>query len=183
MKQLVLTVALLALVGFGAAATVSAQEMPSGPPEEMKKLAFLVGEWDVDMDMNMGDTVENWVKSKGTCTYRYRLDGAALEMLFKSEYMGMPFTGLGTECYDRETGQWQTTWIDGMAGHITLYTGSRGEGKSTFTGSEHWQGQKYLSRISTFDETESSFNWTMEMSMDDGKTWVLSGKATYTKKK
>lgn len=183
MKQSILAVALLTLVGLVAAATVSAQDMPSGPPEEMKKLAFLVGEWDVDMEMNMGDTVENWVKSPGTCTYRYLLDGSAMEMSFKSEYMGMPFIGLGTECFDRETGQWQMSWIDNMAGRLILYTGVHGDGKAVFTGADLWQGQKYLARISTFDETEVSFKWTMEMSKDGGKTWALSGKATYTKKK
>lgn len=182
MKRLMLFVALLAMLGLGSAA-VSAQEMPTGPPEEMKQLAWLVGEWDVDMDMNMGDTVESWVNSKGTCTYQYVLGGYALSFRYESEFMGNPFIGLGTECYDRETGNWQMSWIDNMAGRMNLYTGALGDNKAVFTGTDVWQGQEYLARLTTYDETDAKFMWMVEMSTDGGKSWAITGKATYTKKK
>jgi hypothetical protein len=181
MKRTMLSATLLAMIILGVAA-VSAEDMPTGPPKEMKQLAFLVGEWDVDMDMNMGDTVENWVNSKGTCTYEYILDGAALGFRYESEFMGSPFIGEGIECYDRESKEWQMSWIDNMAGRLNLYTGELGENGAVFTTIDKWQGQEYLARLSTYDETETTFMWKMEMSMDGGKTWAVGGKATYTKK-
>jgi len=44
-------------------------------------------------------------------------------------------------------------------------------------------GQKWLSRITTFNEKPESFDWKMESSMDAGKTWMTVGTATYTKRK
>ena len=175
----IVTAALLVCLLVGT--NVAAQEMPSGPPEEMKKLASLEGEWDVVMEFNEGDTVETWVKSEGSCRYSYILGGAAMQMEFTSEYMQMPFHGLGVECFDRETGQWQMTWLDNMGARFTLYNGVHSDDRSVFTAEDIWQGQKYLSRISTIKESDTSFRWSMEMSMDGGKTWTESGKAVYTK--
>ncbi|MDH3892526.1 MAG: DUF1579 domain-containing protein [candidate division Zixibacteria bacterium] len=181
MKRLTLILVMLALVGLSYQ-SVSAQDWPTGPPEEMKQLEYLVGVWDVEMEWNMGDTVENWVKSTGTCTYRYVLDGAALEMLFETEFLDDSFTGLGTECYDRETKSWQMSWVDNMGGRLTLYKGSHADGKAVFTGTDVWQGMEYLSRITSTDESKAKFDWTSEMSMDGGETWAVAGKAIYTKR-
>ena len=182
MKSMHRVVTIVLLITVWTAVSALAQEMPVGPPEEMKQLAWLEGDWDVVMEFKEGDTVEVWTKSEGTCHYQYILGGGAMQMEYKSEYMQMPFEGLGIECFDRETGHWQTVWLDNMGCRVSVMTGRRGDGKSVYTGQDIWQGQKYMSRMSTFDETETSFNWTMEMSTDGGKTWVPNGRATYTKK-
>jgi len=179
LRQIIPAVLLTSLL---TAMTAVAQEMPAGPPEEMKKLAFLEGEWDAAMEWKMSDTVETWTKSAGVCRYHYILNGAVMQMEFTSLDTLMPFVGLSLECFDRETGQWQTIWIDNLGSRMTLLTGIRGDGKAVFTGQDRWQGQTFLSRTSTFDETDTSFNWTVEMSTDGGKTWITNGKATYTKK-
>jgi len=164
------------------AAVATAQDMPSGPPEEMKKLAFYEGDWDIAMEWKMSDTEDVWTKSAATAHYEYVLDGAAMRMDFTSLDTLMPFTGLGLECYDRELGQWQYMWVDNLGSRIVLFTGVLGDGKAVYTGEDRWQGMTFLSRMSIFDVTDTGFKWTMEMSVDGGKTWQPSGRATYTKK-
>ncbi len=164
-------------------ASMAQEEMPPmGPPEEMKALAFLVGEWEADMEWLM-DTTQGWVPSKGTCTYSYILDGAVMQMDFRSEMMGMPFNGFAFETYDRENKKWQSTWMDNMGARITLMTGTRANNGSVFFGNEKYLGEAYDMRMSTSNETEKSFEWIMEQSWDGGKTWKETGRASYKKKK
>jgi len=164
-------------------ASMAQDEMPPmGAPEEMKALAFLVGDWVAEMEWLM-DTTQGWVKSNGTCTYSYVLDGAAMQMDFQSEMTGMPFKGIAFETYDRESKVWQSTWIDNMGARTTLMTGSRENNGSVFEGEEKYQGKNSQMRMYTFNETSTSYDWKMEQSMDGGKTWMESGRAKYTKKK
>ncbi len=155
---------------------------PMGPPPQMKDISFLVGDWDVAMKMNMGDTSDNWVESKGTCKYTNIIDGCAIQMFYEGEFGGMKFAGTGITCYDRETGKWQSAWIDNMGARIGLYEGDRVNGVMTLTAKDRYAGQQFLSRNTTYNETEKSFDWKMETSRDDGKTWKTMGLATYTKR-
>jgi hypothetical protein len=147
----------------------------------MKELNHLVGDWDIKGRYKMDPTAD-WQDYSGACTYSYIADGAILNMKYHSQMMGMEFVGMGWQCWDREKKEWQTTWADNMSGRISMYTGTKKDGKTVFTGEDLWQGQAFKSRMSTFDETETSFKWTMEHSMDGGQTWYTSMEATYTKK-
>ena len=155
---------------------------PMGPPPEMQDLSFLVGDWDVNMRMGMNPDTTTWETSTGTCTYAYILDGAVMQMNYEGTAMGMPFLGMGLQCFDRETGLWQVTWSDNMSARISLYTGKKENGKIVVTGEDLYYGQKFLSRLTTFNETKTSFDWTMEYSTDGGKTFLPSAFATYTKR-
>lgn len=157
---------------------------PMGPPPEMKEIAFLVGTWDVAMEWRMTPESE-WIPSPGKATYMYVLDGAAMHMNYSGE-MGPdmpPFAGSMIQCYNREMKKWQSAWVDNMAAQISYYTGDMVGDTVTLSGEDIYGGQKMLSRVRTFNHTETSFDWTMENSMDGGKTFWLSGKAKYTKTK
>lgn len=158
-----------------------AEMPPMGAPEEMKHLAFLVGDWKVASKWRMDYKSEEWTESEATCNYAYILDGCAMQFTYKGDIQGMPFMGMGVQTYDRETKKWQTTWLDNMAARSTLYTGDRKEGTTVFYGDDIYAGMKMMSRMTTWDETETSFKWKMEQSMDGGKTWMVGGEATYTK--
>jgi hypothetical protein len=181
----VLLLAFAAIVGLQAQEQGEGQQaMPQmGPPPEMKEISHLVGKWDVDMQWRNQPPDTGWMPAGGTAEYEYILDGAALRFDFHSEVMGMPMHGLGIQCYDRETDQWQMVWIDNLGARISYSEGTEQEGKTVLVGKEVWQGQEYLSRVTTFNETDTSFDWTMEMSQDGGETWFVTGKATYTKVK
>lgn len=158
-------------------------QMVTGAPAQMKEIAYLEGNWDVDMQwQNMEDTTK-WDNSKGICTYRYILDGCAMECLLTSDMSGIPVSGYMLTSYDREKSEWQSIWIDNMGSRMSFYTGNKNDGNMILIGEEMWQGQKYLSRTVIFNETPTSFEWTMDNSYDGGKTWQTIEKAKYTKSK
>ena len=159
-----------------------AEEMPlMGPPEQMKELAFLEGTWDVKGKFRMAPD-SAWQEYSAVSTYTYILDGAALRHDFHMPWMGMEMTGLGLQCYDRETQEWQAIWSDNFGGRLSLYSGFRKNGKTVLLGEDKMGGQTFLTRITSWDETDTSFQWTMEHSMDGGKSWYTSMDAAYTKK-
>lgn len=175
------------LFAFGILASVNAQEEgampPMGAPDEIKEISWLAGEWDVKMSWVMAPGDTNWVSTDGFAEYSYSLDSCMLSMTFSSDFMGMPFNGVMYQTFDRHTNMFQTVWIDNMGARMSYYTG-KNEGDSTvMSGNEIDEtGKEVLGRITTYNETESKFDWKMEMSSDGGKTWWLSGKAVYTKK-
>jgi len=156
---------------------------PMGAPEQMKELTFLEGFWNVNMEWRDNDNSEIWNKEKAACSCKYVLSGCAMETRYQGTMMGMPFEGYMLDCYDRDKQQWQSLWIDNMGGKMSFYTGGKDGEKRVLTGEEMWQGQKYLSRVTTFNYTVTSYEWTMENSFDNGQTWQVVGKATYTKRK
>lgn len=161
------------------------QMPPTGPPPEMKALANLVGNWEYTMKMKMDPSSDQFQDVKMTCKMAYILDGAAMTMEHESVdlMMGMKFKGFGIETYDREKKEWQMTWTDNMTGRTAVSTGQRTDSAATFTGQDVMMGQPYLSRVSMSNCKPTSFDWKMEMSIDQGKTWNVMGTATFTKLK
>ena len=161
------------------------QMPPMGPPAEMKELASLVGNWEYTMKLKMDPTSDQFQDIRMTCKMAYILDGAALTMEHESVdlMMGMKFKGFGIETYDREKKEWQMTWTDNMTGRTGIYTGQRTDSTAVFTGEDLMMGQKLISRVSMSNLKPTSFDWKMEMSMDQGKTWTTSATATYAKSK
>ncbi|MFZ5980391.1 MAG: DUF1579 family protein [Candidatus Zixiibacteriota bacterium] len=154
---------------------------PMGPPPEIQELSGLIGTWDVAMKFRWAPTDTIWEESKGTCVFSYAADGAVLMMVFESEMQGTPFVGLSLQCFDRETNKWQSVWTDNMGARISFYTGDKAADKIVMTGEELYQGVKSIGRLTTYNLTETSFDWLMETSYDGGKTYAVMGSARYTK--
>jgi hypothetical protein len=161
----------------------SAETQPMGAPEQMKEIAFLAGVWNVDMEWRDQEDPDKWIQEKGVCTYKSIMKGYAMEMKFQGTMMGKPFQGYMIQSYDRDRGQWQTMWLDSYNGRMSFYTGNMHGDTLSVSSDEIWQGTEYISRMSTFNHTPESFDWTMESSFDGGQTWTVDGKAVYTKKK
>ena len=187
MKKILLNSTFMVVILFSMIATVNAQDemgaMPEmGAPAELKAMAWMVGEWNVVADFRMEENSE-WINSTATAVYKFSVDGCVLEMDYDSELMGMHFKGNLLETYDRLNKQYQSCWTDNMNGRISYYTGYRSGDSTILSGDEYFpDGTKYISRIITFNETDTSFEWHSETSNDGGKTFWLSGKAKYTKK-
>jgi len=183
-KRMVGTILMIALsAAWSMAQEPTEKEMPPmGAPQQMKELAFLEGFWNVDMEWRDNENPETWNKEKAVCSCKSILSGCAIETKFQGTMMGMPFEGYMLDSYDRDKQQWQSLWIDNMAGKMSFYTGNKDSDKMILTGEEMWQGQKYFSRITTFNYTPTSYEWTMENSFDNGQTWQAVGKAKYTKR-
>ena len=164
-----------------AEAEVTGQMPVMGPPEEMKQMEYMVGLWKVDGKMWMDPTNDEPMAFTATAEFEYELDGAVLEMEYISEMMGMPFRGMSYTTYDRERKEWQDTWMDNLTGRQMMMTGQEENGQRVMTGVDFFQGMEYLTRNTSFNITETSFDWKMEQSTDGGKTWFTSMAATYTK--
>jgi hypothetical protein len=159
------------------------QGMPAmGAPPEMKAMAFLIGDWDVAMKMLESDTAKVMTEFKGVSHCTSMLDGCMYQMAFETDYGGMIMKGLCFMTFDRETGNWQNVWVDNMIGRIALYEGKMQNDTITLAGKDLYQGKEYLTRLKTFNITPTKYDWLMESSLDGGKTYIVMGTATYTKR-
>ncbi len=188
MKKLsLLVVLLLSGITFLAIADDTkeeAQQMPPmGPPEQMKESAYLVGTWDADTKILMDPSTDEWTDAKAVSVYEYVAGGACMQMTYTSSMMGMEFHGVSMSVYDREMGEWHDTWVDNMSGRISNFTGNFIDGNMVMTGEDIMMGQKTLKRMTVSDITDTTFNWKMETSYDDGATWSTGMTASYTKRK
>ena len=154
---------------------------PMGPPAEMKKLEPMNGQYTVRFSYKMDPMSPEWTETEATAELSTVAGGGAQQLLFQGEMMGTPFTGIGLTSYDRETGKWQTTWVDSMGARISMYTGDFEDGKIVVMGKDLNQGMTFHSRLTTYNITEAGFDWKYEMSMD-GTNYAEAAKATYTRK-
>ena len=152
-----------------------------GAPPQMKEISFLVGFWDVAMQVKMAPEAP-WMETKAVSTCSLVLDGCAMQSTFEGDMAGMPMKGIMFTCFNRTTGKWQASWIDNFGAAISLYEGELKDGKLIFAGEDKMPQGTMLTRITQFNMTNTKFDWLMENSMDGGKTWFESMKAVYTKR-
>jgi len=188
MKKLMILFLALTLVAAGVSLLaqreqpVEGEMPPMGPPPEMQELTGLVGTWEVVMKSKWDPNDTAWTETKGVCEFKMVAGGAVLMMDYKGEMMGMPFLGVSVQCFDRETGKWQSAWTDNLGARISVYEGVKEGDKLVMVGEELWQGQKSLGRISTYNLTDNSFDWMMESSYDGGETFAVMATAKYTQR-
>ena len=176
----------LVIIGGAVAAQpetkADAPAMAMGAPPEMKQVAFMVGTWDAVMSMKMSPEAP-WMEFTGITTSAMIVDGCALKSEFEASMMGMMFKGFSTMTYNRNTGKWQTAWIDNMGAAVSLYEGDFKDGKFVVSGKDLLTGGKtMLTRITSYNITDTKYDWMQENSMDDGATWMTSMKGVYTKR-
>ena len=151
-----------------------------GAPAEMKALAPMDGSYDVLVKFKMAPD-QPWTESKAKATVEQVLDGCAQRMTFEGTMMGMPMHGISYLVYNRETKEWQTTWIDNFMASMSYYTGKMENGALTVSGVDHMMGMEFHSRATTYDMTDTGFKWKMEQSMDGGKAWAEMMAMEYTR--
>lgn len=182
LSWLVVVCMVLAMAAQPSVAQEGAEEMAEmGPPAEMQSLEYLVGTWDVKMESRADPADTAWLPAEGVITYKYAAGGAAMFSEYVSPMGEMQFYGISVQCYDRATQQWQVTWTDNMSARITLLTGPKEKGKTVLVGDDRWGDMEFKSRVTSYNETPTSFDWTYEMSFD-GENWELMGRAKYTKR-
>jgi hypothetical protein len=186
-KVSVMTILALAVLALGVpvfaqetADSAAPQMPPMGPPAELQQMAKMAGSWDYAGEMRMSPDAP-WTPHTAYNVNSFVCGGAAFQTDFTGPMMGMEMKGLGLTMYDRETGKWQTIWIDNIAARISYYEGDFKDGKLVFSGQDKMQGQTMYTRITYFDITDTTHKFLMENSMD-GQTWFVSMQGTYTKK-
>jgi hypothetical protein len=188
MKKLAMTVGMMLVMLMAVTAMAEDKKpegqppMEMGAPPQMKQIDFMIGIWDVDMQYRMSPDAE-WEETNAVNTNDLILDGCVLESTFEGDMGGAAMNGLSLVTYNRGLGKWQTTWMDNMGMGISLYTGSFADGKMIFAGKDVMPGgAEMMSRITSYNITDTKYDWMMENSTDNGQTWYTSMKATYTKR-
>jgi hypothetical protein len=155
------------------------EQPPMGPPEEIKLLEPMVGNWTFKGEMIAHPGAEP-EPLEATAVIAYVCGGAALQFEYTGDMMGMTLHGLSLTTYNSETAEWQEVWTDNFGGRFSIYSGTFEDGRLVVGGTELHMGQTMHSRITRWDMTEASFQWQMETSMD-GEEWSVSMSGTYTK--
>ena len=152
-----------------------------GPPQQIKDMAFMVGDWVYKGRMRM-DPAAEWIEHEAQVHCEYVAGGGALMTEFNGMMLGMEMHGFGLTAYDREKGEWQDTWVDNWGGRISFYTGKDQDGKRVTSGTDMMGGKPISTRNTTYDITDTNFKWMMENSLD-GENWFTSMEGEYIKKK
>lgn len=179
-------VVLQAIVLAGSPITVSLASEPEpqmemGRPAQMDQIAYMLGEWNVAIEMRMAPDAP-FAPTTGEATVTATLDGCVQQTDFRADVMGMPLKGLELTTFNRQTGQFESIWVDNFSGNIAILRGGFDEGRLVMTGVNNMMGQEVSMRGTGEKRSESEVYWTMDESYDGGKTWTTSMKMTYTRK-
>jgi len=146
---------------------------------QLKKIAFLVGHWDVIMAVK-SDPRADWVENRGESVFAWILDDTVLEQTYKGSLMGRPFLGIGHLAFNRFSGKWQHTWSDNAAGILSIYEGNFGEKDLVVIGRETTGPASFSVRVSWYNIADGKFDWMLETSVD-GHDWTAVMKAVYVR--
>lgn len=128
--------ALCLLAGLLLAAPLAAQAPETQPSAEQQAMiaamtpgsphAFLaeqVGTWNATMKI-WTDPAAPPIETTGTLEREMILGGRVLKEVLVTEFMGMPFHGVGHTGYDNVTGQYWSTWFDNLSTGVFTMTGT-----------------------------------------------------------
>ena len=95
--------------------------MTPGPPHKMIEQSN--GEWTEEISMWMAPGTEP-MKTTGKCVNTMILGGRYQQSTHSSNFMGMPFEGIGILAYDNARRVLQSSWIDNMGTGIMYMEGT-----------------------------------------------------------
>jgi hypothetical protein len=131
MKILIALSALLATsFGFSTQDPQDPMEMPK-PGAEHKLLTRHAGDWDAVVIMAGPDG--NEVREKASMSTRVVPGGFHTIDEFRGSYMGMPFTGHGTNSYCQARNKYVVSWLDSMTSSPLTLMGDYDQKANTMT--------------------------------------------------
>lgn len=171
------------LAGLVVAPTVRAQAPPPQPGPEHKLLQDEAGTWDAVVEMAMPDGTKS--TSKGVQVDTVGCGGMCLVTDFKSDMMGMPFTGHGMTTWDPYKKKYVGSWSDSMSSGLALTEGTYdAAAKSTTSWMEARDMNGNLGKMRSVVEYPDADHKTMTAFMPgpDGKE-MPGMKISYTRRK
>jgi hypothetical protein len=152
-------------------ANVANPERSNGRPDQTL-LNQMIGDWDVDYAIY--DEHGNVRHYLGSATYRWILDGTAIQEIWTSNYHDRKAQPYGTtiEFYDARREHWTAIWIYPEKGMYYSLSGGATAGSIVLSGSDQ---EGVMQRWSTGNFRGNSFVGRFEASKDGGKTWRMVG--------
>lgn len=158
-----------------------------GPAEQLSQLDFLLGKWDVAIDIEKKDQPQQHYK--GTAQVIELLDGVAFQESLTIEIEDKVMRMLTVFSYDRQKNVFRVARLDSSMGMLDVMEGNFNEdGKLVITNENNGTalknyetGASMFARLTLNKLSESKFELAWEMSKDEGKTWQSVGHMTYTR--
>ncbi|MDX1381572.1 MAG: hypothetical protein R3233_10645 [Xanthomonadales bacterium] len=162
------------LIPLGLAAQEAAEPPPSPAScsaPEYRQFDFWVGDWNV----TSGEL------AAGTNSIRRVHGGCALEENWQGAGDG-GVSGSSFNIYDRATGRWHQTWVDGN-GTLLLLDGGLVDGSMVLSGQRPAgeSGGPTLHRITWTPNEDGTVRQLWEASQDDGGSWSVLFDGLYAK--
>jgi hypothetical protein len=170
---------LLLLVTVSASAQTAAQ--PATPPcskSEYRQLDFWVGDWVLTWPGAKAGDPEN----KAANSIRKELGDCVIEENFDGSTNG-GLIGKSVSMYSSVTGKWHQTWVDNQGAYLELVGGWDGKEFHLSREGKNQKGQAVMQRMIFKNITPNAFDWSWEVSNDQGKTWQVQWPIHYTRKK
>ncbi len=177
----VLAVVLLAslVVSYPASAQhgTAAANVSVNAPREASQLDFLVGEWDLNVEVpatTLAAKIHGMPRLVGTWRVRKALDGWGLEDDMKiTDVAGNPKSMVhAVRYFDRNTRRWAISALDVYRGRFSTSTAEWRAGEMHVSGAgRDSDGKTYMIRTRVYDISPSRFKFKQDRSEDQGKTW------------
>jgi len=166
-------------------AAMDAMMKAATPGDAHKKLASMVGTWDVTVKMfpQPGAPAQ---ESKGSSENKWVLGGRWVQENFTGDFMGMPFSGIGYTGYDNIKKQYIGTWMDSMSTSMMASSGTADasgksyEFSSTMDDPMSGKSMPVKSKVTVTDDDHHSME--MWSPGPDGKMFKMM-EINYTRKK
>lgn len=197
LMKMTLAFALVSFLAIGAGVGAVAQddgykdapqhEWTPGPAEQLSQLGFLLGKWDVAIDIENEHQPEQHYKA--TSQVIELLDGVAFQESLTIKIEDKVMSMLTVFAYDRQKDVFRVTRLDSSMGMLDVMEGNFNEyGKLIITNENsgtalknYETGTSMFTRLTLNKLSESKFQVAWEMSKDEGKTWHGVGQMTYTR--
>ncbi len=175
---IVFRVAALLLLLNLAAASQNTPTVRSCSESEYRQLDFWVGEWTLTWPAAKTGDPEN----RASNTIRKELGDCVIEENFDGSNSG-GLIGKSVSMYNSRTGKWHQTWVDNQGAYLELVGGWDGKEFHLWREGKNAKGQQVQQRMIFKNITADSFDWSWEVSKDQGKTWQVQWPIHYTRKK
>jgi hypothetical protein len=169
---------LLLLFTLSAAAQTATSATPPCSQSEYKQLDFWVGEWTLSWPAAKAGDPEN----RAANSIRKELGGCVIEENFDGSTTG-GLIGKSVSMYNSRTGKWHQTWVDNQGAYLELVGGWDGKEFHLWREGMNAQGKMVQQRMIFKNITPNAFDWSWEVSTDDGKTWQVQWPIHYARKK
>ena len=158
------------LILFYFAISLEAQNTKPCTTDEGRQFDFWIGEWDA-----------SWEGGKGVNNVSKILDGCVIFEEFDASFSSK-LVGKSVSVYNPRAGNWQQTWVDNSGGYLD-FIGKWEEDKMILSRSVDIKGVITMQRMIWYNISQDKFDWNWEKSTDNGKTWTVSWKINYTRRK
>jgi hypothetical protein len=134
---------------------------------EQRQFDFWVGDWDATWPGAKAGEVQ-----RGSNSIRRVLDSCVVEENF-SGGANMHLRGKSLSIYDTRANRWKQTWVDNEGGYLD-FTGEFKDGQMILAReATRPDGIRILQRMVYKNIAAEEFDWSLESSQDNGKTWQV----------